>query len=94
VGNQALGALRQRAQEVLGKPKSQAAKVLDENAIAQRAEAAKTARLRELRLAKEAADRKAAEQRPSGRRQRPGKPLPAEDSRRENDLPGKMETPE
>ncbi len=47
-------AARRRAESIWGKDQSVA---LDARRLAQRAEAAKTARLRELRLAKEAADR-------------------------------------
>lgn len=94
MSNETSDAARRRAQEVLGKRKSESAKASDESAIAQRAEAAKTARLRELRLAKEAAERNSVERRPSGRQRRPGHALPAEHSRKENDLSGKVETSE
>ena len=90
--NETSNAARQRAQELFDNRKSPGAKALDEGTIAQRAEAANTARLRERRLAKEAADRKTAERHPSARRQHHGKPLPAEHSRRKNDLSGQVET--
>lgn len=85
---------RQRAQAILDKRKPQGPKASDESAVAQRAEAAKTARLRELRLAKEAAEREVAARRPSGRQQRHRKALPPEHSRKENDLSDKVETSE
>ena len=50
-------AARQRAEEKLGRYNASAGSPVGEKALAQRAEAAKMARLRELRLAKEAADR-------------------------------------
>lgn len=92
MSNETSNAARQRAQELFDNRRSPDAKALDEGAIAQRAEAAKTARLRELRLAKEAADRTAAGRHPAARRQHHGKPLPTEPSRRKNDLSGQVET--
>lgn len=59
--------------------------VTSKDRIAQRAEAAKTSRLRERRLGKEAAAGKTAELERAASRQRNGK-LPADHSRRDNDL--------
>jgi hypothetical protein len=84
---------RRRAQELWDKNKQQDAKALSDRDAAQRAEAAKTARLRELRLAKEAAD-KAAEQTSGRRPSRRAKAPSAKASGKDNDLPSKVETPE
>ena len=50
---------RRKAKEIWDKNKARDADVVNEREKERRAEAAKTARLRELRLAKEAADAKA-----------------------------------
>jgi hypothetical protein len=60
-------AARRRAQEIWDRNKQ---RDVDARSGAQRAEAAKTARLRELRLAKEAADREIAERLDAKRRPR------------------------
>lgn len=54
---------RARAQALWDETKTEGQKVLDERAKQHQAAVSKIMRLREMRLAKEAADRKAAEQR-------------------------------
>jgi predicted RNA-binding protein with PUA-like domain len=61
---------RRKAEELWDSKTRREAQVLSERQVAQRAEAAKTARLRELRLAKETADRQAAGQGAPSRRGR------------------------
>lgn len=84
---------RRRAEELWDKGKRRGAAAPSDREIALRAEAAKTARLRELRLAKEAAERDTAMERRRGRRRRSAE-APAEDAEKTDDLSGKVETAE